>query len=254
MKIEVLGVSFSYDSLKALDNVTFTVNPGEVVSLLGPNGSGKTTLLKCICNILKPKVGVVTIDGRSIQVYSRADVAKIVGYAPQIEDSKFPLTIFEWVLLGRKPHMGIAPMEKDIEIVEKTIRELGLEKLAFRKVNELSGGEWRKAVIARALAQQPKVLLLDEPTNHLDLKHQIEVLKLIRNLAYKRKIAVIMATHDINLALRFSDKIVVLNKGKIVFCGSRREVKPGIIEKTFEVKIEVIRDSEGDFIVIPKTR
>jgi len=252
VKIEVLGVSFSYDSLKALDNVTFTVNPGEVVSLLGPNGSGKTTLLKCICNILKPKVGVVTIDGKNIQVYSRADLAKIVGYVPQIEDSKFPLTVFEWVLLGRKPHMGIAPTEKDIEIVEKTIKELGLEKLAFRKVNELSGGEWRKAVIARALAQQPKVLLLDEPTNHLDLKHQIEVLKLIRNLAYKRKIAVIMATHDINLALRFSDKIVVLNKGKIVFCGFREEIKPAILEKTFEVKIEVVKDSKGEFIVIPK--
>ena len=250
--LKILGVSFNYNGIKALENVTFNVEVGEVVSIIGPNGAGKTTLLKCIAKLLKPKHGTILIDNRNLDLFKRAELAKLIGYVPQLEETRFPLTVFEWILLGRKPYMGMKPSKKDLAIVENVIEELKMKHLAFRKVNELSGGEWRKTIVARALAQEPKILLLDEPTNHLDLKHQVEVLKLIRELAIKKKLCVIIATHDVNLALRFSDKIIVLNEGKIVFCGNVKLLKREVLEKAYDVKIEMLHDINGYPIVVPK--
>ncbi|RLG76189.1 MAG: iron ABC transporter ATP-binding protein [Thermoprotei archaeon] len=251
--LKILGVSFNYNGIKALENVTFNVEAGEVVSIIGPNGAGKTTLLKCIAKLLKPKHGTILIDNRNLDLFKRVELAKLIGYVPQLEETRFPLTVFEWILLGRKPYMGMKPSKKDLAIVENVIEELKMKRLAFRKVNELSGGEWRKTIVARALAQEPKILLLDEPTNHLDLKHQVEVLKLIRESAIKKKLCVIIATHDVNLALRFSDKIIVLNEGKIVFCGNVKLLKREVLEKAYDVKIEMLHDTNGYPIVVPKT-
>lgn len=250
--LKILDVCFNYKGIKALENVTFNVEAGEVVSVIGPNGAGKTTLLKCIAKLLKPKHGVILINGKDLNLFKRIELAKLIGYVPQFEETRFPLTVFEWVLLGRKPHMGMKPSKKDLTIVENVIEELKMRHLAFRKVNELSGGEWRKTIVARALAQEPKILLLDEPTNHLDLKHQVEVLKLIKELAIKKKLCVIIATHDVNLALRFSDKIIVLNEGRIVFCGNVKLLKREVLEKVYNVKIEMLHDTNGYPIVVPK--
>ena len=250
--LKILSVSFNYNGIKALENVTFNVKAGEVVSIIGPNGAGKTTLLKCMAKLLKPKHGTILIDNRNLDLFKRAELAKLIGYVPQLEETRFPLTVFEWILLGRKPYMRMKPSKKDLAVVENVIEELKMKHLAFRKVNELSGGEWRKTIIARALAQEPKILLLDEPTNHLDLKHQVEVLKLIRELASKKKLCVIIATHDVNLALRFSDKIIVLNEGKIVFCGNVKLLKREVLEKAYDVKIEMLHDTNGCPIVVPK--
>ncbi len=243
--LKILDVSFRYNSVSALENVTFNVDEGEVVSLLGPNGSGKTTLLRCMCRLLKPQYGAILLDEEDLSILKRSELAKLIGYVPQLEETKFPMTVFEMILLGRKPYIRLGPGRNDIIVVGKVMKELGIEDLAFRKVSELSGGEWRKAVIARALAQEPKILLLDEPTNHLDLKHQVEVLKLIRRLALERNVCIVMAMHDINLAVRFSDKVVMLNQGKIVFCGKPLALKPSIIEKVYDVKVDVLHDRKG---------
>jgi len=243
--LRILDVSFKYDSVPALENITFNVDEGEIVSLLGPNGSGKTTLLRCMCKLLKPQHGVILLDEENLDLFKRGKIAKLIGYVPQLEEANFPMTVFEMVLLGRKPYVKFGPSRDDIIVVDKIMKELGIEDLAFRKINELSGGEWRKTVIARALAQEPKILLLDEPTNHLDLKHQVEVLKLIRRLALEKKVCIVMAMHDLNLALRFSDKVILLNQGKIVFCGKPLALKPNIIEKVYKVKVEVLHDKKG---------
>ncbi len=253
MILRIINVYVKYDSVSALENVTFTVDEGKVTTLLGPNGSGKTSLLKCIDKLLKPYMGSVFIGDESLEKISRSQLARKVGYVPQIEDNRFPLTVFETVLLGRKPHMGWVPSKRDIEVVEKVLEDLGIRHLAHRRVDEISGGEWRKVVIARALAQEPKILLLDEPTNHLDLKHQIEVLSLIKFLTRKRKISVLMAMHDINLAMRFSDKMVVLKNGKVVFVGESRDIVRDLIEEVYGVKVEIIRDSRGTPLIIPLT-
>ncbi len=249
--LKILNVSFKYNSIPALENVTFSVNEGEIISLLGPNGSGKTTLLRCICKLLKPHHGTILLDEKDLNIFKRSELAKLIGYVPQIEEATFPITVYEMVLLGRKPYMKLRFSKNDLIIVDRVMKEVGIEYLAFRKINELSGGEWRKVIIARALAQEPKILLLDEPTNHLDLKHQIEILKLLRKLARERNVCIIMAMHDVNLALRFSDKVVVLNKGRIVFCGEPKQLSSDIIEKVYGVKVEILRDKRGSPIIIP---
>ena len=252
MILKVLNVSFRYGSIEALKNVTFEVRGGEVVSIIGPNGSGKTTLLRCVLAMLKPNEGTILLNEYLVSSFRSIERAKLMGYTPQVESPPQPLTVFELVLLGRRPHIRWSYSDEDVKLVTTILKELGIDGLAMRRVNELSGGEWRKVLIARALAQEPKVLLLDEPTNHLDLKHQIEVLELINSLAKTKGIAVLMAMHDVNLALRYSNKVIALKKGVITYCGSPKEVSKEVIEDLYGVKVEVTKDSTGLPVFLPK--
>ncbi len=215
MKLEIKGVSFSYGSRPALDDVTVSIGEGEIVALVGPNGSGKTTLIKCINRILKPRKGVVLVDGRDAERIKRRDLARLLSYVPQSAAYVFPSTVFDTVLLGRRPYVnwGISPRDK--EVVYRVLSLMGLESFASRDFNELSGGERQKVLIARALAQEPQVLLLDEPTSNLDLRHQLEVLNILRSVVKGKGMAAIMAMHDLNLAARFSDRMIFLREGKI---------------------------------------
>jgi len=163
--ITVKNLSFSYKE-PVLNDLNFEAKEGEVIFILGPNGSGKTTLLRCIAGILKPK-GAVLIENMSLNDFSRKELAKRIAYVPQRGDTGF-LTVFDVILLGRKPYMGFGPSYEDYRIVKEVISLLNLERLAFRRINELSGGELQKVMIARALAQKPRILLLDEPTNNLE--------------------------------------------------------------------------------------
>ncbi len=252
--LRICGVTFRYGSVEALRDVTLEVREGEVVSIIGPNGAGKTTLLKCVLNLLKPVKGAVLIDPHGDVAKMRGvERAKLIAYTPQVEAPAAPLTVLEFVLLGRKPYVSRTYGKEDLRVAEEVLEELGLRDLALRRVSELSGGEWRKALIARALAQRPKVLLLDEPTNHLDLKHQVSVLELIRGLSRAKEVATLMAMHDVNLAIRYSDKIIALKKGTITYCGNPNGVTADLIEELYEVSVEVIRDSNGTPVIIPRT-
>ena len=251
--LKILNLEFRYNSVKALENIELTVNEGELVSIIGPNGAGKTTLLKCIARILKPSQGTILLENKPLNKFSPKELARRISYLPQIEEPKYPLTVLEMVLIGRTPYTSFKPTKEDLEKVYTILKQLGIEHLAHRKVNELSGGEYRKIMLARALAQQPKILLLDEPVNHLDLKHQLEVLSLLRKLALEKHITIIMAIHDLNLALRFSDKVIALRKGKIVFCGKPLELSIKIIEEVYGIKAKMILLDDGTPIIIPYT-
>jgi len=250
MRLEVKGVQFSYKSVPVLKDVCLEVGEGEMVSLVGPNGSGKTTLLKCIGRILKPKKGVILLNGDELGRISSKEFARILGYVPQSSPSSFPLTVFETVLLGRKPYIRWKLSQRDKEIVLNTLRLMELDGLALRMFNELSGGERQKVLIARALAQEPEVLLLDEPTSSLDLRHQIEVLQLISDIVREKRLAAIMAIHDLNLASMFSDKIIMLKEGKIYAAGKGEEVlNPENIWEVYGVRVMVSYDPGRPHII-----
>jgi iron complex transport system ATP-binding protein len=249
MILSVDDIEFSYKSKKILENVKFKVNRGDVVSILGVNGAGKSTLIKCINKILKPKQGTILIDNYNIDKLDNLEIAKKIGYVPQRADGNY-MSVFDAVLLGRKPHIKWEISEKDIEITHKFLKLMDLEDYALRYTNELSGGELQKVVIARALVQEPHVLLLDEPTNNLDLRNQLESLKIIRDISKSQNIASIIVMHDLNLALRFSDKFIMLKDGKIFAEGGKEVINPENIEAVYGVNV-IIENIKGIPVVIP---
>jgi len=223
VKISIQGLTFSYNSHKILDDLDVAVADSEVLSLVGPNGSGKTTLIKCIDRILKPK-GSILLDGKEIESMSRQDVAKLIGYVPQSSSTPLATTVFDTVLMGRRPHISWRVSDSDLGKVADVLERLHLEDLAMRDFAQLSGGQKQKVLIARALAQEPAVLLLDEPTSNLDMKHQLEVMETISSLVKEKRISAVMAIHDLNLAARFSDKLVMLKNGQVWAAGEPKSL------------------------------
>ena len=218
VNITIKDLTFSYNSHKILDDLNVVIENSEVLSLVGPNGSGKTTLIKCIDRILKPR-GSILLDGLELERMSRQEVARQIGYVPQSSSTPLATTVFDTVLMGRRPHISWKVADSDLDKVAEVLGKLHLEDLAMRDFAQLSGGQKQKVLIARALAQEPAVLLLDEPTSNLDMRHQLEVMEIVRDLAREKKIAVVMAIHDLNLASRFSDKLVMLKNGQVYAAG-----------------------------------
>jgi iron complex transport system ATP-binding protein len=220
----IQDIRFSYGSHSVLKGVTMEVAPGQVLSIVGPNGSGKSTLLRCLARVLKPQGGAVFLDGREAARISSRELARLLGYVPQAVGEVFPFTVLETVLMGRKPHLnwGVAP--KDLAVVAQVMQFMGLVEMAQRQMDQLSGGQKQKVFIARALAQEPQVFLFDEPTSSLDIRHQLEVLELVRELAGQQKRQVVMVLHDLNLAARFSDRMVMLKEGLIFAAGRPGDV------------------------------
>lgn len=250
VKLVVKDVCVTYDSVKALDSVSIEFDPSTVTAIAGPNGSGKTTLLRCIDNIIKPKLGVVMLDGRGIEELKRVETARRVGYVPQTERASFPLKVVEVVMMGRRPYVNWSPSARDVKVVMDSLKAVGVENLAERYIDELSGGERQKVIIARALAQEPEVLLLDEPTSNLDIKHQLEIMSLVRKLARERGLIVIAAMHDLTLASRFSDRIVMLKRGKVFAAGPPHEVvTPENIRQVYGVEPLILTNPH--LIVVP---
>lgn len=250
IQLEVLDVEFAYESEAVLDGITLAVDRGEVLGIIGPNGSGKSTLLRCLNRILDPDDGSVLVDGESIREMSRTELARQVGYVPQEERGAFPSTVFDTVLLGRKPHVGWRPTERDRSIVATAIERLGLEEYALRSIDELSGGQRQKVLIGRALVQEASVLLLDEPTSSLDIRHQLEVLDLVREQATAERAAVI-AIHDLNLAARYCDRLAMLCDDRIVAAGGPEILTPETIRDVYGVEATVT-DHAGRRVVIPE--
>lgn len=251
MKVDIDNVGFTYSSRPALKDVTFEVDGGEVVAVVGPNGSGKSTLLRCINNILEPDTGSILIEGDDTSDLGRREVAKRFGYVPQQQSGGFPTTVFDTILMGRKPHIDWKPTEEDLEIVEDVIERMELGDLAMRDINELSGGQQQKVVMARALAQEPSVLLLDEPTSNLDLKHQLQVLD-VAKAQTEHGVSVFLVIHDLNLAVRYSDKILLLDEGEVHAAGGIEVLSPDNIEPVYDVKVSV-RNGQGDPIIVPES-
>ena len=244
--LRVKNLNFGYNGSKILHDISLEVEQGELVAILGPNGAGKSTLMKCIAGIFRCKE--VEIFGEPLDRYSREELAKIIGYVPQSITPGF-IRVFDMVLLGRRPYIGLTPSRKDIEIVKETLKKLKIDHLALKPLNKLSGGELQKVNIARALAQEPEILLMDEPTNNLDLKSQIEVMKIAKEFAESGKTSIVIM-HDVNLALRFADRFVFMKSGKIIKDGGKEVLTPKLFEEVYEVQ-GLITEIKGIPIVIP---
>uniref|UniRef100_A0A7C3RMD0 ABC transporter ATP-binding protein n=1 Tax=Dictyoglomus thermophilum TaxID=14 RepID=A0A7C3RMD0_DICTH len=249
MILEIENIGFSYKSVPVLKNISFKVEKGEILCILGNNGAGKSTLLKCINRILKPKEGAIYLDKKDLSSIKRKDLAKIIGYVSQKYDYT-NLTVFDAILLGRRPYIKWDVSQKDMEVVRNIIERLNLEDLALRNINEISGGELQKVIIARALAQEPKILLLDEPTNNLDLKNQIEVLSIVKEHVKTQDILAIIVLHDLNLAFRFSDKFIFLKNGTIFSYGDINSINEEVIKEVYGIPV-ILEKVRGIPIVIP---
>jgi iron complex transport system ATP-binding protein len=217
-RIEHLG--FAFGRRQVLHDIDLAFGCGEVVALVGPNGSGKSTLLRCMLGMLRPSTGRVVLSGHDVRLLSARRRARLMAYVPQASPPAFPMSVFDVCLLGRAPHTGAST--DDHAIVETTLRRLALEDFAFRLVSELSGGERQRVMLARALIQQTGFLVLDEPTSALDVRNQLQTLRLIAELARERATTALVAIHDLSLAARFSDRVVLLQSGHVAGSGDWR--------------------------------
>jgi iron complex transport system ATP-binding protein len=249
MILNVQDLQFRFPGRPVLEQIRFMVEKGQVLTVLGTNGTGKTTLLKCLNRILTPTAGTVLIEGEPISTLSRNALAQKIGYVEQ-QRSGSRATVFNTVLLGRKPHIRWDISQHDMEIASQALETLGLADYALRYLDELSGGELQKVIIARALAQEPEILLMDEPTSSLDLKNQLEVLNLIRQISRARGIAAVVAMHDLNLALRFADRFILLKDKTIYAAGGPEVITPENIESVYAVPVTIAAHN-GSRVVIP---
>lgn len=243
--LDIENVVFNYDNGPVLNDLTISIESGEMVGILGPNGSGKTTLIKLISGVLRPKQGKVRFDNTDLAKISRKSAAQQIAVVPQEFDVPFAFTAAEVIMLGRTPFHSLFDTEngKDREIIERVIGTCGIAEIAERRFNELSGGEKQKVILATALAQEPRLLLMDEPTVHLDIAHQVEILEQVRNLNRISGITVIAAMHDLNLAAMYFDRLIFLKQGKILADGTPSEVlTEGNIRETFDTGVRVAED------------
>lgn len=250
MRLQIRNLRFSYGSTEILRDINMGLNPSEVLGIVGPNGTGKSTLLRCIDRILIPE-GEILLDGQEISGMSRVEIAKRIGYVPQSTTGVFPATVFDMVLLGRRPHLSWRSSEEDMDKVLEMLDLMDIKDLAMRNFNETSGGQQQKVLIARALAQDVDILLLDEPTSNLDIKHQLEVMEILTELSKTKGISVMMAIHDLNLASRYSDRIIMLNGGGIRDVGDPASVLTAEnIRSVYGVDV-VVRNEDGKPYMIP---
>ena len=252
MKLKVENVEFSYTSVPVLTDVCLELAQSEMLGVVGPNGAGKSTLIRCIDRILKPQRGNILLDGEEMKHIGMRETAKKLGYIPQSASQIFPATVFDTVLMGRSPHIGWRSSEKDNEKVLDVLQMLNIEDLAMRDINETSGGQQQRVFIARALAQEPDILLLDEPTSNLDIQHQLEVMETIKDLVVKKTISAIMAVHDLNLASRYADRLIIMKGGRIIEAGSPPDIlTPENIRSVYGVEAEVINRNGGMPYILP---
>jgi iron complex transport system ATP-binding protein len=224
--IEVNAISFRYQKDWVFQDISFQVKKGEFIGLIGPNGSGKTTLLKILYRLLSPQRGEIFFDRIPLKRMNRKDIAKRFAVVPQETHLLFPFSAMEIVLMGRSPYMGHRMFEskRDLEIARKAMEWTEILPFSERPIDELSGGERKRVFIARALAQEPEVILLDEPTANLDIHHQVDFLDLIFNLNRERGLTIIMASHEMNIASEFCDRLILLHERRIYKIGTPREV------------------------------
>lgn len=249
--LEAQNVAFSYTRNRAvLEQVSAEVTSGSFLAILGVNGCGKSTLLSCMDDLLRPNSGAVLLAGKDVSRIKREERAEKISLVAQHSHAN-RLTVYDAVLLGRKPRMNGAPTEEDLHIVDGVLEDLGLSAYALRYADELSGGEYQKVMLARAFAQQTDVLLLDEPTNNLDPANQQEVMRLVRREADVRGLAAAAVLHDVNLALRFCDRFLMLKDGRVAAVGGLEVVTEEMIELVYGMAVDIIEHA-GCKIVVPR--
>lgn len=249
MVISAEKIHLSYGTAQILKNVGIRAENKEFVGLIGPNGSGKSTLLKCIYRVLKQDEGCVMLDGTELSSMSYKESARKMAVVAQHNYYNFDFSVREVALMGRSPHKKALERDNatDYAIVSEALKTVGMSDFAERSFSTLSGGEQQRVILARALTQQTPCLILDEPTNHLDITHQLQLLKIVKNL----DCTVISAIHDLNIAAMFCDRIYVLKKGQIVADGTPEEVfTKELIKDIYQVDVEIVKDSNGKMHIL----
>ena len=247
MILEVNNLSFSYSKKEILNNVSFKIDEGEIVTILGKNGVGKTTLLEILLSIKKAMNGSIILDNRNLKEYSSKEKAKIIAYVPQILNET-NLTVYDFLLLGRIPYFNLSPSKNDIEEVLKIIKEFNLDEIANNSMAEISGGERQLVSIARAMLTKPKLLILDEPTSALDVQNTKKILGTLETLVKKENVSVLISMHDINEALAISNRLLMFKEGSILFDIKPNMINQNVIYETYGVNSKLIKGNERIFI------
>ena len=243
-------VRYAYRGAKeVLKDLSMSESAGHCLALLGNNGAGKSTFLKCINRILSQQGGVITVSDRDVKELSRGEIARTMAYVEQ-HTAVSRLTVYDTVLLGRKPHMKFGPAQEDYRIVDEAIARMSLQDFQLRYVDELSGGELQKVVLARALAQQPKVLLLDEPTASLDLYNQHEVMRNVSEIARTDQLLAVVVIHDLNLALQYCDRFMLIHDGGTYRYGDSSVITEESIREVYRVPATILKVKGRPFVVV----
>jgi len=245
--LEIRDLKYSYNKYPVLDGIELDVREGEILGILGPNGCGKTTLLKNLNKNLSPMGGCIMLDSTDLNTLAKRDIAKTVAVVPQTNEIRFSFTAREIVSMGRMPFQRTMEGEsrEDAKIVDEAIEKVGLTHLAGRHINTMSGGERQRVMIARALAQTPRILLMDEPTLHLDINTQLEALDLIYELSKKSGLTVVIVSHDLPMVAKYCDRIAMIHDHKVMCCGTPEEVlTPENMRIVFSIDAELGYDSK----------
>jgi iron complex transport system ATP-binding protein len=241
--MEVQNLSFSYSSeRKIFYDVSFSVYPGEVISILGPNGAGKSTLLNCIANLLTPDSGNILFNGKSIKTMNVKEISRYVGYVPQNHNPAYAYTVRDFVVMGRTPHLGLfaQPKEEDYELVHDTLEQMGILHLAHKPYTEISGGERQQVTIARAIVQQPQIILFDEPTAHLDFGNQVRIIKMIKYLS-SQGFAILMTTHTPDHVIMLGDRVGILDRnGEMTFGNTEDILREDILSSVYNTDLKMV--------------
>ncbi|MDD5014400.1 MAG: ABC transporter ATP-binding protein [Atribacterota bacterium] len=252
MILEVKNLSFNYHNSQTIfHDVSFNVDNGEVLSILGINGSGKSTLLNCIANIYKPKSGEIFLNGHPMSKMNLRDVAQVIGYVPQIHTPAYSYTVREFAVMGRTPYIGVfkTPSTRDYRIADEALERVGIVHLRDKPYTEISGGERQQVLIARVIVQQPQIILLDEPTAHLDYGNQHRTVQMIRQLAAEGYV-LIMTTHNPEHAIILNGKVAILNRQGVLGIGQAAEtLSAETLSNLYGLSIKTIYDDEAKRIV-----
>jgi iron complex transport system ATP-binding protein len=251
--IKLTDISFRYAEQNGsetfyLENLDLLIKKGDFISILGPNGSGKSTLLKIIANIITPLSGKTFLYDNSYDSYKRMEFAKHIAFVPQNSGTNFPFSIYEIVMMGRSPYLNFMGIESgaDHNLVMDTLEILEISHLKNKGINEVSGGEAQRALIARALVQQPEILLLDEPNTHLDIKHQLSIFELLKELNKENGLTVITISHDLNLSNYYSSRVLLMNSGRILYDSTPQKIlTEENIKEVFGVDAKIIYNAEN---------
>ncbi|TCT13859.1 iron complex transport system ATP-binding protein [Natranaerovirga pectinivora] len=247
MKIDIKSLSYKYDEKKVLHNINLSFNKGKFYGILGPNGSGKTTLIKLMTGLLSKKSGEIFVNNKELDTMSRNEIAKNIAYVPQIFNISQGFSVRDIVLMGRHPYIKRleSPSLEDYEKVEEAFRETNLTGLRDRFVNELSGGETQRVIIARALAQDTGIIVLDEPISQLDIHYQHEIIRFLKYLCEVKGRTIIASLHDINVAVNYCEEVVVMKEGVVKAQGKAFDVvTEGLIEEVYDLKVSIF-DGKG---------
>lgn len=249
MKLEVENLRQGYGDNIVIDDISFSAGSGEMLSVLGPNGCGKSTLIKTLCNVHKPRSGSVFIDGEDTLRMDPRELAKLIGYVPQTMSSFGYSTVYDLVLIGRKPYVDWSYSQEDLRIAAQAMITMKVDCYAETDIQALSGGQRQRVYVARTLAQRPEFYIFDEPTSAFDLRNQLDTMRIMKSISHEQNACVIVALHDLNLAIRYSDRVLVLDDRSIYDIGRPEDVITSkMIEDVYGVTADIIEDEHGLYV------